>query len=388
MTRIAYVCADPGIPVFGHKGASVHVQEVVRALRARGAGVELVAARLGGMAPPDLADVPVHVLAEARAGTSEEREAAARRTSDAVAAVLDDLGAVDLVYERYSLWGRMGMAWAASVDVPGVLEVNAPLIDEQARYRTLHDRNGAEEVARLAIGAATVVLAVSRPVAAWAVGMADDGCKVHVVPNGVDVDRISPAEGWVPMAGAVCTVGFVGTLKPWHGLETLAEAFVVLANHDPAYRLLVVGGGPGAVALHARLAAAGVTERTEVVGSVDPQQVPALLRRMDVAVAPYSASAGYFSPLKVFEYLAAGLPVVASRVGQIPCLIDHGRTGVLCDPGDAGALAAAIQELWVDPGRAAVLGAAGRAMVRRDHTWLAVADRILDLAGVTTCAGA
>ncbi|HEV8115653.1 MAG TPA: glycosyltransferase, partial [Acidimicrobiales bacterium] len=119
----------------------------------------------------------------------------------------------------------------------------------------------------------------------------------------------------------------------------------------------------------------------ELVGAVDPVAITTLLHRMDVAVAPYPASATYFSPLKLYEYLAAGLPVVASRVGQIPDVIEDGRTGRLCPPEDPCALAEAVLGLRKDPEAAAALAAAGRAMVERDHTWLAVADRILQMAG-------
>ena len=275
------------------------------------------------------------------------------------------------------------MPWARSAGLPGVLEVNAPLPDEQARHRVLHDRAAADDAARDAIGAASVVIAVSAPVAEWASAMGGSpdaaGRKVHVVANGVDVERFRPVDRG-PVAGPTCTIGFVGTLKAWHGIDTLASAFTLLAAADPCYRLLIVGDGPERAALAARMAAAGLTGRVELVGAVDPAVVPSLLQRIDIAVAPYPASAGYFSPLKLYEYLAAGLPVVASDVGQVAEVLDDEHTGLLCRPGDPGELAAAISALRADPARAASLGRAGRAMVEQHHTWHAVVDRILALA--------
>jgi glycosyltransferase involved in cell wall biosynthesis len=267
--------------------------------------------------------------------------------------------------------------------MPSVLEVNAPLPDEQARHRVLHDRAAAEDAAREAIGAASVVIAVSKPVAEWAVAIGGTpeatGTKFHVVANGVDVERFQPTDR--PLVdGVTCTIGFVGTLKSWHGIDTLAEAFALLATADPCYRLLIVGDGPEWAALEAKMAADGLTERVELVGAVDPAAVPSLLQRIDIAVAPYPASSGYFSPLKLYEYLAAALPVVASNVGQIADVIDDGRTGLLCRPGAPGELAAAIRVLRADPARAASLGRAGRTMVEQHHTWQAVVDRILTLA--------
>jgi len=387
--RVAYVCADPGVPVYGCKGASVHVQEVIRAMRAVGLEVDLLAARIGGTAPRDLEGVPVHRLPRPPDHVSTaQREARARLDGAAVGDTLDLNGPYDLVYERYSLWGSSAMRWAAGTGICGVLEINAPLPEEQQRHRVLHDRRAADEVVRGAVAAASAVIAVSHSVADWVAEVAggDTRRKVHVVANAVDLDRFRPAAR-TPVAGPTCTIGFVGTLKAWHGLDTLAEAFLRLAALDPCYLLLVVGDGPARGVLEEPLAAAGLASRTEFVGPTDPADVPALLHRVDIAVAPYPPDAGYFSPLKLYEYLAAGLPVIASDVGQISEVLDHGRTGLLCSPGDVGDLVAAVTTLRADPRRAAELGRAGRELVERRHSWRASINRILSSAFAPGMAG-
>ncbi len=388
--RVAYVCTDPGVPVLGRKGASVHAQAVLRVLVDRGAQVHLVAARLGGPLPAGLQGLRVHLLPAVTAGSAAERELAARGTDAAVAGVLDTLGGVDLVYERYSLWGRTATAWSREAGVPSVLEVNAPLVQEQAEHRVLVDRAGAEDVAGAALSAATVVTCVSESVAAWARARTCSPDRVHVVPNGVDPDRVRPAARPVTSATASpFTLGFVGTLKPWHGVDTLIDALALLSGQSPgAYRLLLVGDGPEADALRHRADAAGVTALVEQTGAVEPAAVPQLLQRMDLGVAPYPHLADfYFSPLKIYEYLAAGLPVVASAVGDVPSLLRGGALGLLVEPGRADVLAAAIAQLRDDPVRRAGLRTAGRAAVLRDHTWGGVVDRVLSLLAAACPAG-
>src|SRR5699024_11508053 len=98
--------------------------------------------------------------------------------------------------------------------------------------------------------------------------------------------------------------------------------------------------------IEARAREAGIDDAMDRTGAVRPQQVPELLRQMDVAVAPYPQQADfYFSPLKVYEYLAAGLPVVATSVGDLPAVLDDGALGELVPPDDPEAMADALTRL-------------------------------------------
>ena len=385
--RIAYVCADPGVPVFGRKGCSVHVQEVIRAFQRRGASVELFATRLDDPPSPGLEAVRINLLPSVREGAPSDHAVAVAALNRELAAALDRAGPYDVVYERYSLWSFAGMEYARAAGVPGLLEVNAPLIEEQLEHRALRDAAGAAQVAGRVFGAATALVAVSAEVAAWLKrhAAARGQGRVHVVPNGVDAVRfhpdVPPAEPGLP---GTFTVGFVGSMKPWHGLPVLIDAFARLHGgaSSTATRLLLVGSGPEESALRSELAARGLASAANLVGAVTPSVVPGYLTSMEVAVAPYpSAERCYFSPLKVYEYMAAGRAVVASRVRPLETLIQHDVNGLLCPPGDSVALAAALQRLQHEPGLQVRLGKAARASVVASHTWDRVAARLLALAG-------
>ena len=387
--RLAYVCADPGVPVFGRKGCSVHVQEMLRAFVRLGACVDLFAARVGGDTPRGLELVRVHRLPLPATSDTAARERAALDANDSLRIALERGGPFDLVYERYSLWSFAGMRYANAVSIPGLLEVNAPLIDEQARHRSLADRAAAARVAASVFREAGAVLAVSDEVAAAISGYTGPARRIHIVPNGVDVRRFRPDV--VPSCPEpdTFTVGFVGTLKPWHGLRTLVEAFDMLAQRHDRVRLLVAGAGPGLPDLQRDLAARRLLEISHLTGAVDPADVPSLLTSATVAAAPYSGESGfYFSPLKLFEYMAAGLPVVASRLGQMAAIIEHEVCGLLCPAGDSRALLDALERVYRDRALRERLGGAARVRAVRAHSWDSVCRAVLKIARLEHVEGA
>ena len=376
--RVAYVCADPGVPVFGRKGCSIHAQEVIRAFLEQGAEVELFAARAGGNPPDDLANVRLHKLPAMPKGEIAEREKASYEANRELRNFLEKAGRFDFIYERYSLWSFAAMELGRATNVPGILEVNAPLVEEQDRHRGLVNRSLAGQVAERVFNEASHVVAVSDEVAAYVNRFLEEPNRVHVVPNGVNPARFPRNQKpTLPPAPGTFTVGFVGTLKPWHGLEFLTEAFARLYRRDEKFRLLIVGDGPERARIEENLRAESLLDAVHFTGAVEPREIPGLLASMDAAVAPYPPGANfYFSPLKVYEYMAAGLPVAASRVGQLENIIDDKANGLLVSAGDAGALADTLENLAGDARLRTNLGVAARATVIEKHTWEAVARRI------------
>ena len=369
--RIAYVTVDPGIPVFGTKGASVHIQEVVRELIRRGHDVTVHTTRAGRDIPDDLAGLEV-IETRIDADDPGARERAQQEVSARIAARII-AGGADLVYERYSLFSTALAEVAEATGAAGILEVNAPLIEEQRTHRVLVDEEAAAKALARQVAAATATVAVSDPVRDW-VRERTGSESVHTVPNGVSITRIVPR----PEDIGDPVVTFVGTLKPWHGVADLLAA-AALAKRP--WKLRIIGDGPERAALEEQAAGLGI--EVDFRGAVAPADMPGQLAGSAIGVAPYPDLGGeqqqYFSPLKVYEYLAAGLPVVASAVGQLPQIL--GELGTLVPPSDPAALAAAIDTLAADPVLRGKLGWRGRVQAEEKHSWAGAVDRILGLAG-------
>jgi glycosyltransferase involved in cell wall biosynthesis len=382
--RLAYICMDMGVPILGRKGCSIHVQEVVRALGRAGVEVDLFATRIEGDCPAGWGHVRLHEIPIVGIGGRAERERTGFAANDRLTAALEYEGPFDLVYERYSLWSYAGMEFARALEVPGLLEVNAPLIEEQVEFRGLIHRALAEEGAERTFNAASALIAVSEEVGDYLKRFPGTQEKIKIVPNGVDPERIKQGltPAWPDVPGYF-TVGFVGSLKPWHGLSILVEAFHQLYQEEPKCRLLIVGEGPERPNLDQEILRRGMEKSTFFTGAVSPDQVPRWLASMDVAVAPYPRLARfYFSPLKVFEYMAAGLPVVASDVGQIRQVIEHEFNGLLVPAGVSPALAGALARLRDAPEMRLRLGQEARRTVLRKHTWDQVVGRLLEIARI------
>jgi glycosyltransferase involved in cell wall biosynthesis len=380
--RIAYICADRGVPVFGHKGCSIHVQEVVRALRNLGAHVEVFTPRGDGAPPAGLESLVVHRLPFMPHDVRSVREKQALAANRDLRAALGRTGPFDAIYERYSLWSFAGMETAHAQQIPALLEVNAPLVEEQAEHRGLVHRRAAERIAERVFGGATAMLAVSREVAGYLGRFPAAQGRVHVIPNGVDPTRFLPhRQVRSSRRSETFLVGFVGSLKRWHGLPILIDAFATLYARVQHARLLIMGDGPERAALENDVAARRLSGAVDFTGAAPPQAVATFLAALDVAVAPYpNLPHFYFSPLKVYEYMAAGCAIVASRVGQLQELLQDEANALLCPPGDATSLAAILLRLEKDPALRARLGRAARAAVLHNHTWEQVARRILHLA--------
>lgn len=381
--RIAYVCADGGIAVFGEKGASVHINAMADAFCRTGHEVRVLCAKRGtGSADYEVDQVSVDC------GPPQDR-AGKERSHLATAAAIEDClirlhrsWTFDLIYERYSLWSTAGVRAARRLAVPVVVEVNAPLVAEQAEFRTLVLADEARAVESEVFRNADALAVVSDELVPYVTARGAARARVHVICNAVDTRLFQPnvAKAAIPgVPDEAFVVGFSGSLKSWHGLDTLLPAFRALRDRLPSAHLLVVGDGPRKPWVEGYAAGADLAAAVTLTGWVRHQDLPSLIARMDVATAPYPASEGhYFSPLKLYEYLAVGRPVVASRIGQTEQVLQGTGAALMVAPGDVVGLTDALLRLATDAPLAARL-AANAAVAGRRHDWTDNARKVLTL---------
>lgn len=381
--RITVLCTDLGIRVPGEKGASMHLQSITRALAEIGHEVQLIA--VAGHGPPPTGLAQVHLLPHPGRAEGLQRELNKLAFVERVASEMGDVVrafAPDVIYERLALFGSAGAQLAATV--PGcrhVLEVNSLLAEEESEWRGLHLAPLATRVEREVLEQAHLAIAVSDEVAAK-VSAAAPATRCVVVANGAEVERFrhlpfaAQARRDLGLPQRVPMAAFVGALRPWHGVDLAIDAIARTAD----MHLVVAGDGPIRTDLAQHAASLGVWGRVHFLGHVDHGRVAATLAAADVAVAPYPALSSFsFSPLKLYEYLAAGIPVVASSIGQIPAVLEHGRWGTLVPAGDVAALAKALQVAATDPA-AKERAITARRHALRHHGWQQRARDIVALA--------
>jgi glycosyltransferase involved in cell wall biosynthesis len=384
--RVAYLNADCGIPVFGDKGASIHIQEMVRAMQAVGADVRVVATRPGRAIDQSGEFELIHAFRDDAAITSREgreaKEAANMEDAEAAKAALLQLYRTwpfDMIYERYSLWSKAGVDAARELNVPLVVEVNAPLLIEQQEYRKLALGDVAAAIEHGVFSQAHAIVTVSSALRDYVIAHGADGERVTAIGNAVDTARfnasVAPRDLGLPQ-GAF-TIGFTGSLKRWHGVDVMMEAFRIAQARAPELHLVVIGDGPERGWIDGFVRGARLEQAVTMTGWINHHDLPSALAAMDVAIAPYPYSTDfYFSPLKLFEYLASGRSIVASGIGQITELVRDGENGVLVQPGNVEALVDAILALRANPALAARLALAA-AREGAKHSWKRNAEFVL-----------
>jgi len=298
---------------------------------------------------------------------------------------------IQIIQERHEMRLDLGPLSTKFLNVPSVLEVNSPFIEEAFEERSFSFRSR-NFFRKMGFDNATAIVVQTRLLGD--IIRKQTKTPIHVIPNGADPDLFSPAAKRPGLAQKLGLegdiIGFAGAFHPWHGAQDLVEAFSLLAPRHPEAMLLMIGGGGEELEKCRGMASEkGIEGRVVFTGKVPYEELPAHLNICSVLVAPFSPSKDarrkavfdkyglWWCPLKIFEYMSMGKPVVSSEVGVIPEYIRG--AGLLYPEGDVLALSERISSLLSDRALREKLGAAGRRNVVEEYNWSQVAAQTAKL---------
>jgi glycosyltransferase involved in cell wall biosynthesis len=389
LKKLVYLLPGAGGSPVG--GSVTHTHEVIRALRASGIEVDAFTSNAAIATTATRESEPPcqwRVVDTPRAAKAIAASAAAGADAALLRAAHRAAGTADAIYQRHVRFSLVGPLLAHLSGKPLILEYNGSEEFASRHWNPttpLGWRIAACENAALAAAARIVVVSEVDYRSLLKRGIEPE--RIVLNPNGVDATRFALGGGSEVrrrhgIADHRLLVGFVGSFGPWHGAPTLARAFVDAAGRTPELHLLLVGDGSELEQTLGILRAAGLEAQVTVTGQVPPGEIPAHLDACDILVAPHVPLPGgvefYGSPTKLFEYMAAGKAIIASRLGQIGDVLEHGVTALLVDPGDEGMLAEALHTLADASGLRLDLGAKARQQAIERHSWRLNARRVID----------
>ncbi len=288
----------------------------------------------------------------------------------------------DFVYERYAFGNQGGLRAARELELPFALEVNSPMVLELSKTRGLSFPNYARKIEDRIFRSADLVCVVTGVLGEMLVEYGTPRERILVTPNGVHLEQFAHADAESKRAArrelalpeSPLVFGFTGYYRDWHRLELVVEA---LARRELAdAHLVLIGEGPARAELEARARSCGVESRVHFAAARPHDEIPRLLAAFDVALVP--AINPYASPLKLHEYMAAALPVIAPDQPNLREVLAANENALLVAPGDGDALGAALVRLALDAPLRRRLGHAARnTVIERDLTWRGNAKRVV-----------
>ena len=291
------------------------------------------------------------------------------------------------VWQHHELFHRAGSELSRTFDVPLIEYVHAPVVWEAKRWGVQRP-GSASWIERFGerpqFREADLVACVSEEVQLEVVRLGVSIDRTVVSPMGVDIERFSPdvdGSSWEATTRQVgdIVLGWAGSVRRFHNVDIALRAIRDLRSQGCSVGLVIAGDGQDRPRLETLAAEFGIMKWVRFVGQVPNAEMPQFLASVDIAVLTAGADQSFhYSPLKLREYLAMGLPVIAPRIGEMARFLEDGSTGMLYDAGDEAGLASAVQRIADDDALRHHLGAAGRALIAATGSWDAISATCLE----------
>lgn len=291
----------------------------------------------------------------------------------------------DFIYERGNYMQVSGVRAAKSAKVAHILEMNSPYTEEKKELegdsRLL---NRAHDLEREMLKKTSHVVTVSSSLRDYFVEKHHlNARRFTIVPNAIDPEKVSVDRAEVESVReryrlhGKTVIGWVGSIQPWHGIDTMIDAFAALSDDERRdARLLIVGSGETIKEMQIRAGSGRAAEQIVFTGYVQHEEVFAHIAAMDICLLPNTK--WYCSPIKIFEYGAMEKAIVAARHAAVLDVMEPDLDGLIIPP-SMSALRDALRKLMPKPGLRERYARQFRDKVIQEHTWAANAQRVLKI---------
>lgn len=366
-------------------GQAVHIEEMIEALRAEGHEVCVVAPDIGEKDEMGgKVDWVHHLKARLPKAVYELLELAysvhAYRKLKTAALEFHP----DIIYERYNLFLLAGAMLKKRLNIPLLLEVNSPLVNERSQH------SGGLALPWLAKWAegrawrsADVVLPVTRVLAGFIEAYGVPKNCIAIIPNGINKSHFAQAPDPESAKARLnlqnkLVLGFTGFVRDWHGVDKIIDWMATSDAPDNTH-LLIVGDGPVRASLEAHARKLGLSDRVSFTGVVHRDAVPAHVAAFDIALQP--AVTSYASPLKLMEYLVLGKAIIAPRTPNLLEILTDGQNASMFDESIPGSMEKTLTNLCRNQEFRERLSISSRETIQRlELTWRGNAKRVVSLA--------
>jgi glycosyltransferase involved in cell wall biosynthesis len=294
------------------------------------------------------------------------------------------LGGFDILYERMGWFGYGGGIASRRLKIPLLLEING---DHLSEFELLGiapvgvQRRLSTSLMHWTTRQAVHVVATGE---GWKQRYCDrwggDSNRVSVVENGSDYvtalkrEQLRSFNSHDELQEPIVIL-YLGAFEPWHGISFLLKAAAKAISNDICIHLILAGKGSEEEKIREEIKHLGLINNVSFTGHLPPEKLYSYLSRADIGVSPYFGRVEY-SGLKLLDYKAAGLAIIASGENGQPSVIEHGRTGLIVTPGDVGALFQAIVKLSLDAETRKRMGREARIEAEKKHSWRVTAENL------------
>jgi glycosyltransferase involved in cell wall biosynthesis len=286
-----------------------------------------------------------------------------------------NLADYDLLWQRYELFTTAYAEAAHAAGIPNVFFIDAPLIMEREMYARLWLKKAALQALKRNACLADRVIAISDATAEYVVEkVGNPSLQVHILPNGFSNHIIDANPETVQQVKQLYfgdfvgkVIGFIGSPMVWHHLDYLIKAAHRLNQVRHDFRVLIIGEGPDSANQKKLVADLGLPEIVKFSGTVPFAEIAAHLHALDIGVIPDSNS--YFSPMKITEYMACGLAVVAPDLPSITRFCTNEEDALLFPKGDTELFYQCLLRLLDSPALVDSLGEKARTRALSSYSW-------------------